>query len=128
MLRRQNVGKDLLCKCLTRKIRSSKVLGFLTYLRVSNGSNDSDDCISINRTARIYSTKFRMLLYGMFTFRRTIFLGQPTKDLRWQHQKKPRSLPSVVRRYRQHTNRKRPHNAIFLFAVKGLKKLNGKIK
>ena len=33
--------------------RSSKVLGFLTCLRVSNGSNDSDDCISINRTARV---------------------------------------------------------------------------
>ena len=30
---------------------------------------------------------------------RHYLLGQPTKDQRWQHQRKPRSLPSVVRGY-----------------------------
>ena len=67
-----------------RKIRSSKELGFLTCLRVSNGSNDSDDCISINRTARVYSTKIRMgkrLPRNWKTL--LICLGQPTKDDKW---------------------------------------------
>jgi hypothetical protein len=31
---------------------------------VSNGSNDSVDCISINRTARVYGLQFRTALPG----------------------------------------------------------------
>ena len=86
-----------------RKFRSSKVLGPCNIgLQKSTGLY-----IQVQNDATNWVTNIEHY-----------FLGQPTKDWRWQHQRKPRSLPSVVRRY-GHTQTETTSHAILLFALQG---------